>query len=102
MIDSLFDKKTAKEFNAIAREKAKVSEKEIKAVKGFLCNTDSKTIVDVFQNIKKYGHPGERKTTTKIQENYEKNTLSFDDIMTLNELFKSNCKHYINKEEKNE
>ncbi len=99
MIDSLFDKKTAKEFNAIAREKAKVSDKERKAVKDFLRNTDSKTIIDVMQNIKAHGHPGEIELTKKLQEHYEKDILSFDDIMSLNELFKSNCKHYVNKDE---
>ena len=65
MIDSLMDKKMTQEFDRVAREKAKVCQKEQKAVEHFL----------------------------HLEDN-----LEFDDIMTLDKLYKSNYKEFKNKE----
>lgn len=103
MIDSLFDNKTAKRFDKIAKEKAKIHEKENAAAKDFLSTTDSETIFNVLDMTDKFGHPKEKELARHIREKYEgAQDLEFDDIMTLQSLYKSNYKSNFNKGEHDE
>ena len=97
MIDSLFDKKTAKKFDKMARTKAKVFAEENKLVNDFMRTTDSETIFSLLNVVETYGHPEEQKISHDLREKYELGkSLSFDDVMTLETLYKSNYQNYAN------
>ncbi len=57
MIDSLMDKKMTQEFDRVAREKAKVCQKEQKAVEHFLQNNSRYFLWGIFllANFNSYG-----------------------------------------------
>ena len=92
MIDSLFDRKTAKEFDSISKKKAELTKKEKEAVNHFLCSTSSETIYQVLER------------SQQIKNKYESERgLEFDDIVTLDMLYKSNYKYRVqNKDDPNE
>ncbi len=46
MINSLFDRKQAKQFDTIAKEKAKLHKKELSAVEDFMSSNSMETIVN--------------------------------------------------------
>ena len=98
MLDSLFDNKSAKRFDKIAKEKAKIHEKELEAAKDFMRVTSRDTIQNVFDMTEKSGHPEEIELSHQIREKYNGGqNLEFDDIMTLEALYKSNYRVYYNK-----
>lgn len=95
MIDSLFDKKTAKTFNAIAKQKAKLHEKEIDATQKFMRDTRPETITKILDLVEQKGHPDEVKLSQEIRNKYQGDcTFEFDDIMRLDSLYKSNYKYF--------
>ena len=102
MISSLFDKKTAKRFDTIAREKAKIRKKEEKAVEAFMCQNNKTTIIDLLDVVDENGHPNEKNQASKLREKYFGEGLGFDDVMTLETLYKSNYKYFGNKDENDE
>lgn len=104
MIDSLFDRKTAKEFDSISKKKAELTKKEKEAVNHFLCSTSSETIYQVLDLIGQNGHPNEIQRSQQIKNKYESERgLEFDDIVTLDMLYKSNYKNRVqNKDDPNE
>lgn len=103
MIDSLFDKKSAKKFDSIAHKKAKLAAQENKFVNEFMRSTSSETITSVFDVVDKFGHPEEQKLAHDLREKYAQGKqLGFDDIMTLETLYKSNYQNYTNKGDDNE
>lgn len=65
MIDSLFDKGTMKKFDDLAKKQAKLEDKKKNLVKKSMEKIDSKTLVDVIQIVKKYGHPSEKSCPKK-------------------------------------
>lgn len=103
MIDSLFDKKTAKKFDSVAHRKGKITTQESKLVNEFMRSTSSETITSVFDIVEKFGHPEERKLSYDLRKKYAQGErLEFDDIMTLQSLYKSNFPNYTNKGDSNE
>lgn len=103
MIDSLFDKKTAKKFDSIATRKAKQERDEQEFVDNFMRTTSSDTITSVFDVVDAFGHPEEKELSHKLREKYgDGQRLCFDDIMTLESLYKSNYQNYTNKGDSNE
>lgn len=97
MIDSLFDKKLSKKFDTLAGKKANIQKEEDALCKQFLAEISSETIVYVLDTIQATGHPKQRKKSEMLRNKYEEDDLSFDDIMELNELYKSNCRNMSNK-----
>lgn len=103
MIDSLFDKKTAKKFDTIAEKRAKQATEEREFVNNFMRTTSSETITSVLDVVDKFGHPEEQKISHEFREKYIRgDRLCFDDLMTLENLYKSNYQNYINKGDNNE
>ena len=103
MIDSLFDKKKAKKFDSIAHKRAKQDADERKFVNEFMRTTSSETITSVLDVVDKFGHPEERRLSHEFREKYtDGQELCFDDIMTLETLYKSNYQNYIGKGDANE
>ena len=98
MSDSIFTHKTGKAFDSIAAQKAKISNKEKAAVDQFMKETDSVTMEQIFALIEKYGHPSEKNQVNGIKEKYASvQGLEFDDVISLDLLYKSNCRHMSNK-----
>ena len=98
MIDSLFDKKTAKKFDTIAHMKSKLDTAERAFVNEFMRTTSSETITSVLDVVDEYGHPDEKKLSQNFRQKYDEGQgLCFDDIMTLETLYKSNYQNYNNK-----
>ena len=99
MIDSLLDKKLSKKFDTLAEKKASVQKEEDRLCKQFLAQTTRETIVAVLNIVQEFGHPNEQALSQKLKNKYENETLSFDDILTLNELYKANYRNMSNKED---
>lgn len=99
VIDSLMDKRMMQKFDRVAKEKAKVYQKEQEAVECFLQNNSKETIMEVLKVVSDKGHPCEQKSAQEIKNKYLENNLEFDDIMTLDKLYKSNYKEFKNKED---
>lgn len=102
MLDSLFDKKQAKLFDTIAKKKAKLHTKELSAVEDFMSSNSMETIVKVLDIVDANGHPNEKTLSHELRNKYTNHTLEFDDIMTLETLYKSNYKYFKNKDENDE
>lgn len=103
MIDSLFDKKTAKRFDTIAKEKAKLRIEEKAAVTDFMAFTSRDTILKILDIVEEYGHPNEINLSRELRNKYcNDNRLEFDDLITLNTLYKSNYSFFKNKGDSNE
>lgn len=95
MIGSLFDKGTMKKFDDLANRQAKLDEKKEKLVKKFMENTDSETVVNTLNMVKKYGHPNEKKLSEKIEKKYFSDEgLEFNDLINLDSLYKSNFEKF--------
>ena len=97
MVDSLLSKKLSKKFDTLAKKKAHFQEKEENLCKAFLAETSPETIYCVLDMLRNSAHPTHQDTAEKLRNKYENETLSFDDIMTLKELYKMNCRNIINK-----
>ncbi len=98
MSNSIFTYKTGKAFSSIAAQKAKISNKEKAAVDQFMKETDSVTMEQIFALIEKYGHPSEKNQVNEIKAKYTSGQgLEFDDVISLDLLYKSNCQHMSNK-----
>lgn len=97
MVDSLLDKKLSKKFDTLAEKKANIQKEEDALCKQFLAEISSETIVYVLDTVQTSGHPKQRKVSEMLRNKYEEDELSFDDIMKLNELYKSNCRNMNNK-----
>lgn len=81
MIDSLFDKKTAKKFESIASKKARLATEESKFVNEFMRSTSSDTITSVLDVVDKAGHPEEQKLSHDFRRKYiQGQQLDFNDI----------------------
>lgn len=102
LLDSLFDKKQAKQFDTIAKKKAKLHTKEQSAVEDFMSSNSMETIVKVLDIVDAKGHPNEKTMSQDLRNKYTNHELEFDDIMTLEALYKSNYKHFKNKDENDE
>ncbi len=95
MIDSLFDKKTAKTFDTIAKKKAKLHKQEVEVAKKFMCDTRPETIIEILNLVEQKGHPDEIRLSQEIRNKYQGDRgLEFDDIMSLDILYKSNYKYF--------
>lgn len=103
MIDSLFDKKTQKIFNELARKQAAIDEKKRKLAQKSSKELDSKTIQAVIKLVKENGHPNEKNRAEIIEKKYMSGIeLEFDDFMDLDDLYKSNYKSFTNKDANDE
>ena len=102
VINSLFDRKQAKQFDTIAKEKAKLHKKELSAVEDFMSSNSMETIVKVLDVVDANGHPTEKAISLELREKYTNYELEFDDIMTLETLYKSNYRYFKNKDENDE
>ena len=90
----MFDKKLLKKFDSIAKEKAKIQEKENSACQEFMKATSPETICNVFDIIDKFGHPIEQEQAKHLKNKYEsKDEWSFEEIITLDALYKSSFNH---------
>ena len=101
LLYSLFNKKQAKKFDAIAKEKAKLHMKEVTATEDFMSSNSTETIIEVLDIVDANGHPKEKELSHELRNKYTNNELEFDDIMTLEALSKSNYKFFKNKDEHN-
>ena len=102
LLDSLFNKKQAKWFDAIAKKKAKLHNEEVAAVEDFMGSNSMETIIKVLDIVDENGHPHEKTMSNELRNKYTNDELAFDDIMTLDALYKSNYKHFKNKDENDE
>lgn len=102
MLNSLFDKKTAKQFDSIAKQKAKLHKKEEDAVSSFMCSNSKDMIVNILDIAAEHGHPKEQESSKELLEKYNNGMLEFDDIITLDTLYKSNYKYFENKDDSDE
>ena len=98
MIYSLFDKKTAKQFDKIAKEKAILHKKEENAVTDFMRTSAKETIIEILDIVDAHGHPREQLSSKELREKYNSGNLEFDDIITLDALYKSNYQFFKNKD----
>lgn len=91
MPPSLFDNKTAKQFDKIASKKAKLDTKAQNLVDEFMEKTSSATIKSILDVVDEHGHPAEQSFARQFRVKYNSGgKLTFDDVMTLEKLFKSN------------
>ena len=103
MINSLFDKRTMKRFDDLANKEAKLNNKKKNLVKETMEKIDAVTLVNVFKIVKKNGHPSEQKRSEEIEQKYVSGEeLSFNDLMNLNSLYKSNYEKFSKKDDSNE
>ena len=103
MIDSLFDKKTSKCFDKLARQQAELDEKKRYLSKQAKLKMESETITKIFDVVDNNGHPDEKELSNKIRQKYNDHIpLEFDDYMNLNDLYKSNFMFFSNKGANNE
>ena len=103
MINSLFDKRTMKRFDDLANKEAKLNNKKKNLVKETMEKIDAVTLVNVFKIVKKNGHPSERKRSEEIEQKYVSGEeLSFNDLMNLDSLYKSNYEKFSKKDDSNE
>lgn len=103
MIDSLFDKGTLKKFDEIAKRQAKLDDKKSNLSKQAMKKLDSETVVKVMEVVKKYGHPNEKQLTLEIENKYfSGQELQFDDLMNLDNLYKSNFEKFSKRDADNE
>lgn len=102
LFNSLFDKKMAKQFDTIAKEKAKLHKKEVSAVEDFMSANSMKTIMRILDIVDANGHPNEKIASNELRNKYTSKELEFDDIITLEALYKSNYMFFMNKDEHNE
>lgn len=103
MIDSLFDKRTMKKFDGLANKQAKLNEKKKNLMKETMEKMDPETLVNVFEIVKKYGHPSERKLSEEIEKRYfSGEELGFNDLMNLDSLYKSNFEKFSKKDDNDE
>lgn len=98
VLNSLFDKKTAKRFDTIAAKKAKLGKKEEAAVNDFMTKNSKETIVEILDIVDKNGHPKERYSSHELRKKYSQGKLAFDDIILLDTLYKSNYKFFKDKD----
>ena len=95
MINSLFDKRTMKRFDDLANKEAKLNNKKKNLVKETMEKIDAVTLVNVFKIVKKNGHPSEQKRSEEIEQKYVSGEeLSFNDLMNLDSLYKSNYEKF--------
>ena len=99
MLNSLFDKKTAKQFETISKERAKLQAKEDEAVKNFMHCNSMETIIAILDIVDQNGHPRERDLSLQIRNKYLNAELEFDDVKSLEALYKSNYRFFKNKDE---
>ena len=97
MINSLFDRKLTKKFDSIARQKANIQKEENDLCKEFMSKIKCETILCILDTVEKNGHPNEKNISRNLRNKYEQETLSFDDIIVLNNLYKSNYRNINNK-----
>lgn len=102
LLDSLFNKKQARQFDSIAKKKAKLHTKEISAVVDFMSCNSMETIVMVLDIVDANGHPKEKALSRELRNKYTSHELEFDDIITLEALYKSNYQYFKNKDEDDE
>lgn len=103
MIDSLFDKKTAKKFDDLAAKQAKIDDKKQSLADEFMDKTDSETIKHVLEIVKTHGHPSEKNLSEKIEKKYfSGKTLEFNDLLALDKLYKSNLGNFSKGDEPDE
>ena len=103
MIDSLFDKGTMKKFSSLAHRQAKLDKRKTDLAKKSLQSIEQDTIVKVLDLVKEHGHPSEKKLSEEIKEKYFSGIeLSFDDLMNLESLYKSNLNKFSKKDVGNE
>ena len=103
MINSLFDKRTMKRFDDLANKEAKLNNKKKNLVKETMEKIDAVTLVNVFKIVKKNGHPSEQKRSEEIEQKYVScEELSFNDLMNLDSLYKSNYEKFSKKDDSNE
>ena len=93
----MFDKKFFKKIDSIAKEKAKIQQKESEVCQEFMKITSPDIMVDVFNIIDQFGHPKEQDQAKQIKNKYEsKEDLSVEDILSLDVLYRS-CYSHMNK-----
>ena len=106
MINSLFDKKTMKKFDDIANKQAVIANKQAilndkkkELAKETMVKIEPATLASVFEIVKKYGHPSEQNLSGKIEQKYlAGEELTFDDLINLDNLYKSNYENFIKKD----
>lgn len=98
MIDSLFDKSTSKKFDGLAKKQAEIDEKKRDLVKETMRKLDSETIINILDIVKSGGHPNEKNRSEEIGKKYFSGAeMEFNDLMDLNNLYKSNYKKFLEK-----
>ena len=66
-------------------------------------NMDSETLVNVFDIVKRYGHPNEKRMSKGLEDKYSSGEgMDFDDLMNLDSLYKSNFEKFSIKDVDNE
>lgn len=103
MNDSIFDnKQTDRIFASLAKKAAKQQQKQTNAAKRFMRETAPDTLREILNTIAENGHPDEQEAVHQLQAKYEsKESLDFNDIITLRDLYKSTCCTLRNKDDDN-
>ena len=103
MVDSLFDKSATKKFDDLAKRQAQLNGKKGNLAKETMEKLEVETLVNAFEIIDKFGHPNQKKTSKILKNKYDAgNELDFDDLMSLNIMYKSNIVKALNKDVDNE
>ena len=88
---------------SLKMENAKLNNKKKNLVKETMEKIDAVTLVNVFKIVKKNGHPSEQKRSEEIEQKYVSGEeLSFNDLMNLDSLYKSNYEKFSKKDDSNE
>lgn len=94
MISSLFDKKTTKKIDAIAKKRASIELEGEKLSKQIMTKTSKEMIYNVLDMAEKFGHPKEQQQSKALRDKYEnKEEFSIEDFLTLRALYNSNYKY---------
>ncbi len=102
MISSLFDKKTTKKIDSLAKKISEIELEKEKLSKQIMTKTSKEMIYNVLDMAEKFGHPKEQQQSKLLRDKYEnKEDFSIDDLLTLRALYNSNYE-YSNRGDSNE
>lgn len=73
----------------VAKEKASLTQKEGRLEEKFEHYVTQKMINEVFESIIENGHPDQQKKAIQLQEKYNTDHLQVDEILALNDLYRS-------------
>ncbi len=103
MKDVLLEGNLLKKIQKISNQKAKLEKKEAEAVGDFLAEIDPADLEKIFKIIEENGHPNEKNECQTLKDKYQKGLLfNVDDLIKLDNLYKTNAKNFSKESPSNE